>query len=300
MAGGKTDIVTWIKSLSEGDLSDKDILAVNSFAVRGRVPDAMPGGSLILWPKGAVLPEGYVDTGDELNGYKVIQKEGDIEFEYPVPGNNGATQTTVTSTTLQLDWTKATDPNDDPSLLEYHVYYSETDNISTVADAEANGILAHSATDINTYTIIGLAPSAGYFVNVIVENTAGLKAAYEMTADFTLEDDEVEGLTINEGDFTLTQNTNSSVNSEEFLITWDTEVIGDPDDTATPVSSNTDVATVQKVSDYSALVSYVGEGQANITVTVDNYSVSDTVTVTCLSSTLYDEYESEISEFTTA
>jgi hypothetical protein len=218
----------------------------------------------------------------------------------PEPGNNGAIQTTVTSTTLQADWTKATDPNDDPSLLEYHVYYSETDNISTVADAEANGILAHSATDIDTYTIENLSPSAGYFVNVIVENTAGVKAAYEMNADFTEEDPEVTGLTINEGDFTLTQNTNSSVNSEEFLITWETETISNPDDTATPVSSNTDVATVQKVSDYSALVSYAGEGQANITVTADNNSdATSSVTVTCLASTLYTEYESEISEFTT-
>lgn len=58
--------------------------------------------------------------------------------------------------------------------------YSKSDNVSTVADAEANdlGNLGYATNLTNQYEILSLDNSTYYYVNVIVKNEAGGKTAY--------------------------------------------------------------------------------------------------------------------------
>src|SRR6185503_19225287 len=98
----------------------------------------------------------------------------------PVAGNAGAITTASVSTmSLTLNWTKATDDVSVASALQYEVRRSSTNNIGTVANAEANGtiVLAYTA-DIATANVTGLSPATGYYFNVIVKDAAGNKAVY--------------------------------------------------------------------------------------------------------------------------
>jgi hypothetical protein len=97
----------------------------------------------------------------------------------PVPGNGGTiTTASVASTTLTLNWTKATDAIDPQADLVYKTYVSTSNNITSVAQAVANGTLLDTDTDIATYNVTGRTPLATYYFNVVVEDTTGHKAAY--------------------------------------------------------------------------------------------------------------------------
>ena len=59
---------------------------------------------------------------------------------FPVPGNNGAILATdITSYSLRLTWTKASDDYTTQSMLKYIVYKSRNNNIETYEDANNNG-----------------------------------------------------------------------------------------------------------------------------------------------------------------
>src|SRR4029077_15608996 len=92
----------------------------------------------------------------------------------PAPGNAGAiTTANVATMSLTLNWTKATDDVSAQSALQYEVRRSSTNNLDTVANAEANGTLVLSyTTDIATANVTGLSPATGYYFNVIVKDAA--------------------------------------------------------------------------------------------------------------------------------
>ncbi|MDY6933645.1 MAG: hypothetical protein SVZ03_05400, partial [Spirochaetota bacterium] len=59
--------------------------------------------------------------------------------EYPTPGFSGViTFTDIFSTSLTVNWTKASDLETAQSLLQYKLVRSLSNNITTVFDAEAN------------------------------------------------------------------------------------------------------------------------------------------------------------------
>jgi len=109
----------------------------------------------------------------------------------PVPGNSGTLMTSgVTETSLDLNWTEATDAESAQANLEYIVYYSTSNNIATVANAEVNGTAVGSyAADIATKPVTGLTSSTTYYFNTLVKDEIGNKVAYttvsQMTADGT-------------------------------------------------------------------------------------------------------------------
>ncbi|WP_240422192.1 fibronectin type III domain-containing protein, partial [Paenibacillus periandrae] len=96
----------------------------------------------------------------------------------------------ITATAVTLSWTKATDTVSAQGALQYQVYRSSSNNLNTVANIEANGTALGSYTaDIGTYSVTGLMESTTYYLNVIVKDEAGNKAAYTMkqvvTSDIT-------------------------------------------------------------------------------------------------------------------
>src|SRR5437762_780644 len=112
---------------------------------------------------------------------------------------------------LTLNWTKATDDVSSPSALQYEVRRSATNNVDTVANAEANGtvVLAYTA-DIATANVTGLNPATGYFFNVIVKDAAGNKAVYATKNETTLADTTVP-VPGNAGTLTITNVATMSV-----------------------------------------------------------------------------------------
>ncbi len=98
----------------------------------------------------------------------------------PTPGASGAiTFTNVSDVSMRINWTKATDDSTLQSALSYEVRRSLSNNISTVALAEANGTIAQAyTTDINTFLQTGLTQNTTYYWNIIVKDTNGNKAVY--------------------------------------------------------------------------------------------------------------------------
>ncbi len=92
-------------------------------------------------------------------------------------GNISVSNTTRNGTILA--WNKASDNATAGAELKYCVYISSGDNINTVADIEANGIVKQDYTaDIPAINITGLQPETTYYFNVIVRDNAGNKTCY--------------------------------------------------------------------------------------------------------------------------
>lgn len=87
-----------------------------------------------------------------------------------------------TTTSITLSWDKATDAPALQSNLQYLVYTSATNNISSISDIETNGTAFSTySTNINTKNVSGIPSSNSYYVNLIVKDPAGNKKAYLAT-----------------------------------------------------------------------------------------------------------------------
>lgn len=105
----------------------------------------------------------------------------------PTPGASGViTFTGVNDTGMEVDWTPATDDTTAQASLQYELRRSLSNNINSVANAEANGTIAQAYTaNIGGAIIHGLSPSTTYYFNVIVKDTNGNKAVYTTNNQIT-------------------------------------------------------------------------------------------------------------------
>ena len=131
-----------------------------------------------------------VDSDDEITGIEYDDSATGAEFTFasgPVPGASGTiTAASVTDTTLTLNWTKATDDVTAESAIQYRVYYSSSDNISSVDTIVTNGLPLNSYTaDIATLNVTGLSASTTYYFNVIVKDEAGDTSVYSTMTQAT-------------------------------------------------------------------------------------------------------------------
>lgn len=91
-----------------------------------------------------------------------------------------------TATAMTLSWGAATDDSTDPASLQYKVVTSLSNNISTVADAEANGTLQMDwTTNTLTKNLTSLTMSTTYYISVLVKDADGNKAI-DQTSTMTL------------------------------------------------------------------------------------------------------------------
>ena len=98
----------------------------------------------------------------------------------PEPGNSGTiTTASVTTNSLTLNWTKATDDVSAQSALRYFVY-QKTSAFTMSGGLPIDGALLNDfgTLDIATYNVTGLSPTTTYFFIVVVEDEAGNRAAY--------------------------------------------------------------------------------------------------------------------------
>jgi hypothetical protein len=112
-------------------------------------------------------------TGTQLQLTAII-----TDVTPPVPGTG--VFGTATVETANLNWTAATDNQTPTNQLRYYVYQSSSNNITTVANCEANGTLlnAGGSIDITEYSVSDLTPDQTYYFNVVVADMANNKAAY--------------------------------------------------------------------------------------------------------------------------
>ena len=102
----------------------------------------------------------------------------------PVPGTAGTLQIAsnfFSPERILVSWTKATDNVSGQTGLKYYVYRSAADNISTVQGCESNGTLQNygGTSDIDSYSAAWPGAGTTYYFNVVVQDEAGNKAAYQ-------------------------------------------------------------------------------------------------------------------------
>ena len=106
----------------------------------------------------------------------------------PVAGNSGTiTTASVTSTSLTLNWTKATDIYTAQSNLQYKVMMSTSSNINTVTDAQTTGggriVVQDWTANINTKSVstpVVLTAGYTYWFNVLVKDSVGNIGLYSV------------------------------------------------------------------------------------------------------------------------
>jgi hypothetical protein len=123
------------------------------------------------------------DSAGNAAPYQMATDET-LEDEPPTPGADGELSgSDTTPYSLTVSWSLATDDVDLPADLTYQLYRSDDDDIATADDALANGFPVGSpATAISSRAVTGLDEDTTYYFNVLVQDTAGKRAAYAMTS----------------------------------------------------------------------------------------------------------------------
>ncbi|MBM4252990.1 MAG: fibronectin type III domain-containing protein, partial [Deltaproteobacteria bacterium] len=122
-----------------------------------------------------------VDKAGNLSAFSPSSTAVSVDLTSPTVGGGGLiTVANVTSSTLNLNWSIGSDNASSQTNLRYLVYYSSLDNIDTLARVQANGTPFGSwTTNINSATVTGLTPNSSYFFNILVEDQAGNRTAYQ-------------------------------------------------------------------------------------------------------------------------
>ncbi|QUI24801.1 fibronectin type III domain-containing protein [Vallitalea pronyensis] len=109
------------------------------------------------------------------------QTERTADTEAPTVGNSGTISgSSITTNSLTLNWTKASDNKSLATALTYQTYYSTSNNIDSVANMTNGTPIGSASADISTVDVSGLNPNTDYYFNVLVTDEAGNQAVYTM------------------------------------------------------------------------------------------------------------------------
>ncbi len=119
--------------------------------------------------------------------YKSTEKET-LASGAPIPAAESIAISSLTGSSLVLDWTAATDDIDPTQNLQYAVYQSTSNNIDTIANILANGtkVMDFTYNRLN-FPVTGLVDYTGYYFNIIVRDSEGNQSAYTMANTETLD-----------------------------------------------------------------------------------------------------------------
>ncbi len=157
----------------------------------------------------------------------------------PVPGNSGVLSVSgIGETSLTLSWTEAYDNVTPEGNLQYRIYRATLNNIGSVADAEANGLLIDTLTDANSISVTGLSENYTYYFNVIALDAQTNSAAYNSIPASTLSVPPAPG-----GSGTITA---SSIGQNTLTLSW-----SDASDGGTS-QSNLQYRVYKSITDQSA------------------------------------------------
>nr|BDD48102.1 hypothetical protein 18 [Balneolaceae bacterium] len=105
----------------------------------------------------------------------------------PTVSDSTLTPSGETSSGATVSWIKSTDAVTQQSQIRYKVYESTSNNITTVGDAEANGVEIANSLDINTIQV-SLNSAQTKYIQVVSEDQAGNKLAYTSVSVTALDD----------------------------------------------------------------------------------------------------------------
>lgn len=127
---------------------------------------------------------GKVLSTDGAGNTSWISAGGGSDSTPPVPGNSGTITATNSGTDIVLSWTAATDTATPQANLEYTIFYSTSNNINTVTNAEANGTVLGLPWSSNktAKTVTGLTVGTTYYFNVAVKDAGLNKVVYTTVA----------------------------------------------------------------------------------------------------------------------
>ena len=133
----------------------------------------------------AVMEQLYYYRVKAVNGFGESWYSDEVQgmVEVPEPGGGGVLSfSAVMVESMRVSWEKGTDNVSAQEELEYKVVMSDSDNISTVEEAETVGdgrqVVADWTQDLAMVEVTGLSPGTLYYFNVLVKDEAGNKAAY--------------------------------------------------------------------------------------------------------------------------
>lgn len=151
---------------------DADIITLGTSITRSN------GDSVWLYSKSDGTRVLY-GTAPEIGAYETTDSSPTVSV-----GTITVSQVTISS--LRLSWSAASDETDPTSSLRYEVCRSTSNNITSVANCEANGTLVMSLT-ANTllYVDSNLSPNTTYYYNVVVADLNGNKTAYTPVSQTT-------------------------------------------------------------------------------------------------------------------
>lgn len=119
------------------------------------------------------------DAGGNVSLYKELAQEAARDKTPPAVTTPQVQVTLLSDQQAKLVWTAAADNLSPKEKLKYSVYSANANVIATPATAEQNGNLAApGALNKLTMTLGGMVPSTAYYINVVVEDENGNKAAY--------------------------------------------------------------------------------------------------------------------------
>jgi hypothetical protein len=112
------------------------------------------------------------------------------DTEPPTVANKIITATDVTTTTLTLSWNPASDNITDQDQLQYAVYQSDSDNMTTPEECLEEGVvmIMNFTTNSLTFDVTNLKAGRTYYFNVVVKDAAENKTAYTVVHATTLAD----------------------------------------------------------------------------------------------------------------
>ncbi len=205
----------------------------------------------------------------------------------PTVSDGTITTSSVTSTSLTLSWTKATDDTSAQNALVYRVYRSSSNNIDSVANIYANGTAVNaSTTDIATLDVSSLDPATTYYFNIVVADEAGNSAVYTTKSQVTLQSD-LSAPTVNT--YSPTDGASDVAISSNLVLTFNENVAKSTGNIYIKLTSNDSTAQTIDVTDATVSVSndtVTINPPSNLDystgyyVTIDNGALVDTATPT--------------------
>jgi hypothetical protein len=120
------------------------------------------------------------------------------KYERPAAGGGGVLSFSGVSVSgITVEWAKGTDNASSQGALGYKVVRSTSDNVRTVAEAEANGTVVREwTTDVAAATASGLSAGTAYYFNVLIRDEGGNTSCYSEGTSTTTSLTGALGLTI--------------------------------------------------------------------------------------------------------
>ena len=168
---GKVEVLQADRALLSGaEAADNTAIRIRVTADNGYIAEGLTiNGQPAALANGAAE---YMVTADTVIAASVVKNAPPAASSKLIKTNS------VTATTLNLLWTAAKDDHTAAADLQYDVYLSNSNTISSVENCEKNGTKIAGLKNKDMYSVKNLAPDTTYYFNVVVRDEQGQASCY--------------------------------------------------------------------------------------------------------------------------